>query len=114
MLAGLRDPHLAAALKAMHAAPGACWTVNRLAQTASLSRSVFAERFAAPVGVTPMQYVGSLRMRLAGRLLAESRTTIATLADESGYASERAFRVAFQRHFGLSPAAWRRAAGLMD
>ena len=44
--AGLRDRHVGAALRLMHARPAEPWTLEGLAREVGLSRSVFALRFA--------------------------------------------------------------------
>lgn len=108
-LQGLRDRHIAAALQAVHAQPGAPWSVERLARAATLSRSAFAERFTAVMDTSPMAYVAALRVRLACEQLAGGGVAVAQLAESLGYASERAFRAAFLRHVGQSPSVWRRA-----
>ncbi|MEP6770069.1 MAG: AraC family transcriptional regulator, partial [Acidobacteriota bacterium] len=70
-LAGLRDPVIGEALSALHAGPAEAWTVERLARSVGVSRSVLAERFTEMVGQPPMQYLALWRMQLASRLLAE-------------------------------------------
>ena len=55
-----------------------------------------------------MQYLAQWRMQAAGRLLLESRATVAAIALEVGYDSEAAFARAFKRMVGRPPAAWRR------
>lgn len=107
-LHGLRDPHVARALDAMHAEPAAPWTLESLAHVTGLSRAVFAARFAATVGLTPVKYLFQCRMRRAMTLLAEERTTAANIAPRVGYGSEAAFCAAFARHTGITPAAYRR------
>jgi AraC-like DNA-binding protein len=106
-LAGLRDPVVAQALGAMHTEPSAAWTVERLARTAGVSRSVFAERFTEVVGQPPMQYLALWRSQLASRLLADGGH-VAAVAAAVGYESEAAFSRAFKKLVGRSPAAWRR------
>jgi AraC-like DNA-binding protein len=107
-LAGLRDPHLAAALGALHADPARPWTLALLAATAGLSRTAFAARFSAGVGEPPMRYLQSLRLHHARRLLRDERLTVAAVATRVGYTSEVAFAARFRRAFGTSPGAWRR------
>ena len=106
-LAGLRDPVTGQALAAMHAAPAADWTVERLARVAGVSRSVFAERFTEMVGQPPMQYLALWRSQLASRLLADGGS-VAAVAAAVGYDSEAAFSRAFKKLVGQAPAAWRR------
>src|SRR5262245_7031897 len=62
-LRGLADPHIAAALQLMHAAPARAWTVPALARQVSMSRSAFAARFRALVGATPLHHLTQWRMR---------------------------------------------------
>jgi AraC-like DNA-binding protein len=108
-LAGLRDSVVGQALAALHAEPAAVWSVESLARAAGVSRSVFAERFAAIVGQPPMQYLALWRTQLASRLLAEGGQ-VAAVAAAVGYESDAAFSRAFKKLVGRSPAAWRREA----
>jgi AraC-like DNA-binding protein len=107
--AGLRDRHVGAALRLMHARPAAPWTIEGLAREVGLSRSVFAERFAHYLGVGPIQYLTRWRLQLAARLLERPGVGIARVAQEVGYESEPAFNRAFKKLTGSPPAAWRRS-----
>ena len=49
-LAALKDERVARALTALHRKPGERWRVDTLAREAGMSRTVFAERFAALLG----------------------------------------------------------------
>jgi AraC-like DNA-binding protein len=105
--AGLCDPQVGKALTAIHRNPAKAWTLNELAKQTGLSRSVFADRFTALVGVSPIQYLAKWRMQLASGLLSGGRAKIANVAAEVGYASEAAFSRAFKKMVGLSPSGWR-------
>ena len=109
-LAGLRDPVVGRALRALHAEPARHWSVDELATAAASSRSALAARFSDELGQAPMHYLTRLRMLLAARQLADSRKSLATIAAEVGYDSPAAFQRAFKRDFGVPPAAWRRTA----
>lgn len=111
-LAGLRDPLVGRALRALHAQPCRRWSVDELAAAIATSRSVLAERFRQIIGEPPMHYLTRLRMQLAARRLDESCSSIARVADEVGYDSSAAFQRAFKRCFGMPPATWRRNAML--
>jgi AraC-like DNA-binding protein len=111
-LAGLRDPHVGAALHLMHARPAEAWTVERLAQEVGQSRAVFAERFAHLVHDSPIQHLTRCRMQLAMQLLEQTGAQVAAVAREVGYESEAAFNRAFSKHVGLPPGAWRRGQRL--
>jgi AraC-like DNA-binding protein len=94
----------------MHARVAHPWTTEELAAEALLSRSAFAERFTALVGVPPMSYLAAWRMHVAAQALRESRRSIAQIAAVVGYESEAAFARAFKREMGASPGAYRRSA----
>jgi len=110
-LGGLRDRAVGRALNLMHAEPRRDWTLNSLAKEAGLSRSAFAERFTAFVGMPPMQYLLKWRLQIAASRLRASGAGIAAIAAEVGYESEAAFSRAFKRVIGQSPTEWRDARG---
>lgn len=102
LLRGLADERVAVALRRLHAAPEAGWTLAGLAKEAGLSRSAFFERFTRAVGVPPMQYVLGWRVALAKREL-ERGASVAEVATRVGYGSASAFSVAFTRYVGEPP-----------
>jgi AraC-like DNA-binding protein len=106
-LGGLRDPVVARALAALHAAPARAWTLASLAAEVGSSRSVVAARFAHHVGRPPMQYLTAWRMQCAAQRLDAPGARVQAVAAAVGYASEAAFSRAFRRHTGRPPSAWR-------
>jgi AraC-like DNA-binding protein len=84
--------------------------VQTLAQSAGLSRTVFAQRFTALVGRPPLAYLTWWRMTLAAKLLRETDAPLSAVAGRCGYASEFAFAKAFKRELGVAPGAFRRLA----
>lgn len=109
-LRGLRDPHIAKALGAMHEQLRKPWTLAALAKIAGLSRAAFALRFVDAVGETPMKYLLRCRMRHAMTLLRDERKSLAQIAQRVGYASEAALSNAFKRHTGVAPGVYRKTA----
>jgi AraC-like DNA-binding protein len=109
-LLALRDHALSSVLAAMHRQPEREWTVPELADVAHLSRSAFAERFAAVMGQPPLSYLTEHRMRLAAWKLAHSNLPVGRIAAQVGYASETAFSQAYKRHFGQPPSKARAGA----
>lgn len=110
----LSDPPISAAMGAMHADPAHRWTLGELAGQAGMSRSVFAQRFRAKVGQTPIGYLTRWRMMLAGDRLIHTSDQLAQTALSLGYESESAFSTAFKRVMGCSPRRYARgdAAGV--
>jgi AraC-like DNA-binding protein len=73
-----------------------------------MSRSAFAERFAATIGATPMGLVNQMRMGRAEQLLQQDESrSVDEIAERVGYASRSHFSRAFKIHNGLSPAEFR-------
>jgi AraC-like DNA-binding protein len=107
-LAGLRDPVVSRALSAIHSRLAHPWTADDLAKEAFLSRSAFADRFTALIGMPPMRYLTLWRMQVAAQRLRETHASLAQVAAEVGYESEAAFARVFKRELGATPAAWRR------
>jgi AraC-like DNA-binding protein len=107
--AGLRDRHIARALELMHEDPAARWTLDVLAERVGLSRSTFAERFAALIGTPPMTYLSNWRLQLAASKIESHGFSIAQAAAAVGYESEAAFNRAFKKRVGVPPGSWRRA-----
>lgn len=107
-LAGLLDPQIGRALRIVHRAPEAPWTVESMAREAHLSRTGFAQRFGELMGLTPFQYVTHLRMQKARELLVDSNHSVLSVAERAGYRSEAAFNRAFKTYFKLGPGAYRR------
>jgi AraC-like DNA-binding protein len=102
-LFALADKHMNAAFTAMHGDPAHRWTLQKLAQIAGMSRSIFAQRFKDTVGEPPMEYLVRWRMTLAGDKLVNSSDPISVIALSLGYESESAFGKAFKRVMGCSP-----------
>jgi AraC-like DNA-binding protein len=106
--AALHDPGIAAALRAVHGGPERSWTVSDMGAAAGMSRSAFARRFTALVGMAPLAYLTWWRMTLAARLLRDSDAPLAAVAHRVGYRSEFSFAHAFKREFGVAPGGFRR------
>ncbi len=102
-IGALADRKIGAALALMHGEVGRNWTVGELAAATGMSRSGFALRFKALVGIPPRDYLLRWRMQLARDALRRNESSVAGLADRLGYASESAFGNAFKRVFGRPP-----------
>ena len=110
-MAAFADPQLSRALCALHEDPARSWTIEALGRHAGMSRTTFAERFRASMGMPVMAYVTRWRLQRARRDLLASGDVVAAVAYRAGYASEAAFCRAFQRLYGKPPATYRREHG---
>ena len=106
-LAALRDRHVGRLIYLMHERPTDSWTIDELGRQVGMSRSVLHAHFLALAGQQPRRYLTSWCMQCGACLLREGRDTVATIAQELGYASEAAFARAVKRLVGQLPVAWR-------
>jgi AraC-like DNA-binding protein len=109
-LAALRDQQIGAALTIIHQDPARRWTVADLAAAVTMSRSSFALRFRALVGLSPLDYLVRWRIQLAAQALQATDRTVAAIGADLGYTSESAFSNAFKRVRGQPPSHYRRAS----
>ena len=68
-------------------------------------RRIFTDQF----GVTPSAYLGSRRLQLARRMLAESDLPIGEVALAAGFGSLRTFNQRFRARYGVAPGTLRRS-----
>ena len=106
-LAALRDQSISTALGLIHQSPERRWKVEELAAAVGLSRAVFSARFTRLVGEPPIKYLTRWRMHRATRLL-KNDVEVEKIVELLGYESEAAFRKAFKREVGMSPARYRK------
>ena len=88
-------------------------SVDALARRTFLSARQFARAFKEEFGTTPAAFVAEARLAEASRRLAVSRRrlNIHDVARSVGYTSDDVFRRAFERRFGVTPAAYRSRFG---
>ena len=104
------DPSIARAIRLMHEKLAEPLRVAELARSVGCSRAVFARRFVAATGSAPHQFMNTLRLERAARLLSETELSLAEIASQVGYASEFSFSRAFKRQRGIAPSVFRRHA----
>lgn len=111
-LMALKDRRLARAIDIILENPAADHSVESLAEAASMSRSTFAEQFAAAFGRTPMSFVHHIRMQRAVEMLERRALPVDQVASQAGFASRSHFSRAFKKHTGFSPVLFRHAANV--
>lgn len=110
MLAGLSDPKISMALRAFHSDIRRNWTVELLASSAGMSRSVFSERFTKLVGEPPITYLLNWRIAIAKDALRFGDRSIDEVSLATGFGSARAFSTAFYRTVGQRPGQYSKEA----
>jgi AraC-like DNA-binding protein len=104
----LLDPPVHAAVTMLHDDCAHAWTLDTLAARVGLSRTAFAERFRKAVGDTPLQYLRTVRMQRAVRLLSDTSRSLEQVAIGVGYQDAFSFSKVFKRSVGMSPREFRR------
>jgi AraC-like DNA-binding protein len=89
------------------AEPGHPYSLESLASLSGMSRSSFAEHFAAGTGRTPMDFVREVRIRQGAKLLLRTDLSVESVADRVGFASRSHFSRAFRDYFSQTPKEFR-------
>ena len=80
---------------------------NQLAAQFGFSERSFVRHWRNCMGESPHQYLVSLRMAEARRLLAETNIRLEEIARKIGYSSLESFGFAFRKRFDISPRSFR-------
>ena len=86
-------------------------TLDDLSALAGLSTYHFARLFKATTGLAPYQYIQKLRMEHSQRLLLETDLPVIQIGLEVGIENPSHFSSFFKQYTGLTPTAYRKAAG---
>jgi PAS domain S-box-containing protein len=81
---------------------------SSLAARAGLSAARFARLIKRVHGISPMQLITKTRITAGARLLRETKSGVAEIALDCGFADHSAFTCAFRAVTGLSPTEYRR------
>jgi len=84
------------------------FTADSLAEIAGLSVSQFNRRFRQLLRLSPMEYVLSLRVQEAQRLLATTRESVGEIAAVTGFCDQSHLTKRFRKITGMTPMAYRR------
>jgi AraC-like DNA-binding protein len=83
-------------------------SIDNLATTASMSRSVFFKKLKALTGLAPVEFLKEMRMKRAAQLLVmEENYTIADIAYRVGINDSHYFSKCFKQQFGITPTEYR-------
>jgi AraC-like DNA-binding protein len=86
--------------------------LDRLASVAATSKFHFLRIFRRTVGLTPYQFLLTVRLRRAALGLLSSRDPVSAIAYEAGFGDLSTFNAAFRDRFGAPPRVFRRRGGL--
>ncbi|QTF93498.1 helix-turn-helix domain-containing protein [Halomonas sp. BM-2019] len=85
--------------------------VAALVRISGLSERSFHRRFRKATGLSPMEYVHTLRLEEAKQMLETEKTSVEAIAEAVGYEDAAFFGRLFRRKVGLTPAQYRRRFG---
>jgi len=85
--------------------------VAAMVKRSGLADRTFKRRFAAATGLSPMEYVHTLRLEEAKQILEASDQLVEAVANEVGYEDASFFGRLFRRKVGLTPAQYRKRFG---
>lgn len=107
-----RDSTLARAIAWMEAHLEEPYSLERLAQAASVSTRTLLRHFQAELAQSPLDYLHALRCARAKVMLEVTLESVSSIAVACGYADPAAFRRIFVRHVGTPPAEYRKRHAL--
>jgi len=87
--------------------------VAQMASLSGLSQRTFARRFSRAVGVSPLEYVHTLRLEEAKQMLEATDLPVEAVALEVGYQDTSFFGRLFRRKVTLTPAQYRKRFGAL-
>ena len=79
------------------------WSISTLAKQTGLTKFELIRRFTCRFGISPYQYLLSVRTKEAVRLLTTTRLSVAAVATLVGFGSQSAMQRAFKKFEGTTP-----------
>jgi transcriptional regulator GlxA family with amidase domain len=102
------DPLVARAQRFMHTSLQRGFNLGELARHLAVSERTLNRRFKQALGEPPLQYLQTLRVDVAKRLLETRRLKVDNVSERVGYNDLSTFRRLFKRQTGLSPREYQR------
>ena len=82
------------------------YTVEDLSRDLCMSRMTFYRKIQALTGQKPTEFIRTIRLRYAARLLREGELTVTEVSYATGFSSVSYFSRCFRTMFGMSPTQW--------
>lgn len=79
------------------------YTVEQFSRDMTMDRTGLYRKLVSLVGLTPVAFIRSIRMKEAAKLLKEQTSTISEIAYRVGYSTPRYFSKHFAQEFGVHP-----------
>ncbi len=101
------NPAVRHALEYIHSKYTTEISLDQISMVAGFSKYHFLRIFREYLGVTPGEYVRSLRLTHAKELLLKTKIDLTSIALESGFQSLSSFDRVFRKQYGMNPSAYR-------
>jgi len=88
------------------------YSVDELASELALSRRQLSRKFQSIIGLSPGEFIRSVRLKRAAQLLKSSQYNISEIADRVGFNTIKYFNSNFKDEFGLTPTEYRKNESL--
>ena len=98
-----RQDDIERVVQRLYESPEKNWTVDEMAEVASLGVRRFRDVFEDITGRPPKKYYDDLRLSLALELLRQGALTVSETAARTGFSCPFHFSKMFKKQFGLSP-----------
>lgn len=102
-----RHSEIAPLLDAIRMRLGDDWTLQRMADKSHMSLRTFVRRFGEATGLSPGEWLLSVRLEEAKRLLCEGTLDMDRIASVSGLGTSDTLRHHFRKRVGISPREYR-------
>lgn len=83
------------------------YSVDQLARDVALGRTNLYKRVQTMLGITPNDFIRSVRLKRAAVLLSDTNLSIVEISERVGFNSPRYFSASFKTMFGVTPSEYR-------
>jgi signal transduction histidine kinase/DNA-binding response OmpR family regulator/ligand-binding sensor domain-containing protein len=83
------------------------YSVDDLSEELALSRRQLSRKFQSIIGLSPGEFIRSVRLKRAAQLLKDSQYNISEIADRVGFGTIKYFNMNFKDEFGVTPSQYR-------
>ena len=84
------------------------YSVDQLARDVALGRTNLYKRMQTMLGITPNDFIRSVRLKRAAVLLSDTDISIIEISERVGFSTPRYFSTQFKKMFGVTPSEYRK------
>lgn len=85
------------------------YRVEQLSRDLCMERSGLYKKMTALIQVSPVEFMRTIRLEYAARLLKEGERTITEVSEMTGFSSPKYFSTCFQQHYGCRPSLYKQS-----